>query len=474
MATNARRVLLVARAALGFAGLVLITRAVVGPFRLLVSVQSPLTAEGVIALALLACLVIRAEKAVGRSADFVPHAAFAGILILVAACFTPALSNYFLSDDFLVLDFCKQYAPKLPLSWALVKSNSEHIFFRPVIVLSNMLECGWAGTEPVRWHTVDLAVHLINCAFVYFIAWSLLANRNKAAWAAAFFGIYPSNPEAVSWTGGGQDTLISALFVLATVKIYMAWLQHRRALLLAAALVASILAMGSKETGFVLVFLLAVIAIHQRARLRTLIPFVGASIAMFAYRWYVIGGFGGYPGSILRLTGAIKALGVRIWAILLFPMNWSAPVDAFVIVGIAAAVLVYATLTFSRPIRRDLLMTLFWVGLCAAPAVQTLLIGPDLLNSRQVYLSAAGFAMLLAGAVDDLPRLRRAAGTALLVFFFVALEHNQAIRARVSATARQICIDAAKGSKIGDPPHIIDGVWAFGNGFEQCVELQRH
>jgi len=331
----------------------------------------------------------------------------------------------------------------------------------------------WAGESAFRWHAADLAVHLINCALVYFVALELLANRAKAAWSAALFGIFPASPEAVSWPAGGHDTLIATLFVLATTWFYVLWLERKKPAWLAASLIACALALGSKEIAFVLPLMIAAIAWHRRERVQSAIPFAALAVAMFAYRWWILKGAGGYGLVHATVLGSAKALAARLWTVLTFPLNWSGSVGPWATVGLAIGVLGCATLTFSRPRGRDVALCALWTLLFAAPAIQMLLIGPDLLNARHLYLPAAGFAMLLGGAIEDMPKYHWAAGAALLVFYAATLEHNLAIRARVSETVRATCRAAARGDKISNPPAIVDGVWAFANGFDVCVDMQQ-
>lgn len=454
------------------AGTLLVIRAAAGPFHLLVTIGSPLVLEGVCTLILFACLVSRSVEG-SQTKDPAPSGLLLGVLLLTAVCFAPSLKDYFLSDDFQMLDFYRRYAPTLPATWAFTQSSSGGFFFRPVASVASSVMHAWAGESALRWHAADLAVHLINCALVYFVALGLLRDRAKAAWSAALFGIFPASPEAVSWPAGGHDTLIATLFVLAAVWLYLMWLEHGRAAWLTASLVACALALGSKEIAFTLPLMIAAMAWHRGARMRSAIPFFVLAVAAFAYRWWILKGAGGYGLVHATALGSAKALLARLWTVLTFPLNWSGNAGVRMTIGLAVAVAGFAVLTFSRPRRRDLALSAVWILLFAAPAIQMLLIGPDLLNARHLYLPAAGFAMLLGGAIEDLPKHRWAAGAALLVFYIATLERNLAIRARVSEMARQTCIAAAHGAGPTQPPAIIDGIWAFSNGFDVCVEMQK-
>jgi hypothetical protein len=451
----------------------LIVRAAVGPFHSFVSVGSPIVAEGIFTFALLGCFAIRSGSGSGSKAALAPRGILAGILLLAALCFASSLSNYFLSDDYQMLDFFRRYAPTLPITWSFTQSSSEGAFFRPIASVTSSAIHAWAGESPFRWHVADLAIHLVNCALVYFVALALLANRNKAAWAAALFGVFPASPEAVAWPAGGHDTLVATLFVLATVKLYLHWLKHPRAGWMAASLCACLLALGSKEIAFALPLLLAAIAFHQRARLRTVTPFAALTAVVFVYRWYILKGAGGYGLVHATALGAAKALAARIWIILTFPVNWSVRPEIYLTLALGAGILACVALTFARPVRRDFILALAWTALFAAPAIQTLLIGADLLNARHLYLPAAGFAMLLGGALEDLPGRQWAAGATVLLFYIAALEHNLAIRARVAQAAHQSCVDVATGTSTQRPPALMDGVWMFSNGFDVCVDIEK-
>lgn len=47
---------------------------------------------------------------------------------------------------------------------------------------------------------------------------------------------------------------------------------------------------------------------------------------MFAIRWWISGGLGGYPRALPPASSA-KALSVRLWVVPLFPLNWSRPLS---------------------------------------------------------------------------------------------------------------------------------------------------
>lgn len=451
--------------------MVLVARGVLGEFHLLVPVRSPLTAETALGVSLVLSLAL----STGIARTKAPKAswiALLAVLAVVGLCFAGSLGNYFVGDDFLVLDYGRRFTPQ-QVGSVLTASTSGGAFFRPVGIFLWVMETKWFGLWPWGWHALGLALHLINCVLVYLLGKSLFASQRAAVWATVFFGLNPASPEAVSWPGGGQDTLLVTMFVLATCVLFVRYTRTRSAGTLIASLVTLLFALLSKETGYVLPALLGLIALHQSVSLKSTIPHWIVMAAAFLYRALVLRGVGGYPDVHVTVVGATKALLLRLWAVLAFPINWSSRFEFYLMAGLALGIVGYLAVMFSHPSRRDVLFALAWVVLCAAPGIQMLLVGADLLNSRLLYASLPGFAFLLACAARATPRLSLAAALAITLFYAAALQHNLEIRARVSGIARQTCAAAAQGATAAEPPRVVDGVWLFATGFRECVELQK-
>lgn len=451
--------------------MVLVARGVLGEFHLLVPIRSPLAAETALGVSLVLALALAGGIARSKL-DKAPWIALLAVLAVVGLSFAGSLGNYFVGDDFLVLEYARRFTPQQVTS-VLTASTSGGAFFRPVGIFLWVMETKCFGLWPWGWHALGLAMHLVNCALVYSLGKDVFANQRTALWTAAFFGLNPASPEAVAWPGGGQDTLLVTMFVLATCVLFVRYTRTRSAGVLIASLATLLFALLSKETGYVLPALLGSIALHQSVSLKSTLPHWIAMAAAFLYRALVLRGVGGYPDLHVTVVGAAKALLLRIWAVLAFPINWSVRFEFYLMAGLVLGIFGYLAVMFSHPSRRDVLFALAWVVLCAAPGIQMLLVGADLLNSRLLYTSLPGFAFLLACAVSSLPRLSLVAALTIALFYAAALEHNLAIRARVSGLARQTCAAAARGATAGEPTRVVDGVWLFATGFRECVELQK-
>ena len=467
--------------ALSLSGLLLAARAALGPLAAPVPVHSPLNAEAIfgISLTLLLLLAAADRSQPGPLRRFQPvDAALAlGLLCLIAAAFSRTLAFYFLSDDFVLLKLAQGFHA----AWRpLFTTAGGDGFYRPLGYLSLAATSLWAGSNPALWHAFGLALHAANCILVFCLARRFTASRWAAFFAAALFAIHGTRPEAVVWIAGRFD-LLATFFVLAGLLLFL----RPGGLYKLASLLSMALAMIVKESAYVFPFLLILLLASDgslsRIRLRALIPFFSLAAVLFLYRWTLFGGIGGYRQDALGFLPALKALTLRSWAVLYFPINWSVEPGGLYAGAIAALIVSLALLASGRPRRKHLALAAGFVLLAALPPLPQLLIGPDLQKSRLLYLPSIGFCLLLAVAVDGLHgRLRWIAPGLLLLAGLALLQQNLDAWEYVSARVQPACLAAAQcaGSAgkltVGPLPGSLRGVYLFQNGFPECVELQRH
>ncbi len=544
------------RLGLAVAGVPLAARALFGPFDRPFAVHSPINAEGwfAIAVAMLVSLRLRHSEASPNGAA--PQqglirtryvwAGYACGLALIGAAFAGSIHDYFLADDFILLHYARDFHFHLRRVFATGGGDG---FFRPVTNLLFGFTFQWAGTNPLRWHLEGLALHALNTALVFQIVrrakleGDAARSRTRsftAAFAAALFAIHGTRPEAVVWTAGRFD-LLAAFFVLLSIALYLRFSDAAggwRAFWWTASLAAMALGILSKESAYAGPPILALIAILREPRtdrgrapdsawrvpdlrwpalglrwrdvalrwselaLRSrelappLAPFFAMAVCLFAYRWVLFGGIGGYldpsgrpQALLLTPISVIKTLGFRIWAVLMFPLDWDA-VSGFA-VGIAMVLYLAALawLTTTRARARDLIAPVGFVLLASIPPLQQLLIGPGMDKSRYLYLPSAGFCWLLAAVAAGLAGSsqnwsRRAVCAAVLVFNLVALESNLAAWHHVATLSRPACVVAAScvrnsGPRTSSPrllainvPRWINSAYLFPLGFPDCTRME--
>lgn len=214
-----------------------------------------------------------------------------------------------------------------PLDLRAVFTQPVDRLYRPVRTLIHAAEFEAAGRAPAAYHTTGIALHALAAALFFLLAFGLAGrvnpaggerNRLLALTAAALFAAHPSNAEAVSFIMGGRSDLLAAVFILASLLLYLR--ADGKPLGAAAALLMFALALGSKESAAVLPALIVCAHVTTRGRgpvrgfVFGVIPFFVLLFAYLALRFGVLdieSQAGGYHGGSLRNTLLTE---VNVWA----------------------------------------------------------------------------------------------------------------------------------------------------------------
>jgi hypothetical protein len=284
------------------------------------------------------------------------------------------------------------------------------------------------------------------------------------------FGLNGTRPEAVAWTAGNFDLLACAFTLAATLAVL-----RRRIALALPLLLLGILCKESAYAAPAVIFGFAAAGNRLRdSRIRLgLIASIAICAAMLAYRWSLFHGPGGYIDAAtgqpqvlsFHLGATLKALLLRVWANLLFPVNWDASAKSAILAAallIGSGAILYAALANRIP-RRVVLSTLALTIGALLPAYHLALIGDNLNGSRILYLPAVGLCVLCA----QLVRTKRLVAAALMVCTGAILLHNLDAWHRNAILADQVCA----GVTAQAPVHDLNGVVFFANGYKECVDM---
>jgi hypothetical protein len=502
-------------------GAMVAVRAAIGPYYLPVLgwVRTPLVAEGVCALAATLLLLIPAsllwggppgprpmpssagwEQAVtstggsrGTRADqgVCPTAGLqhlAMVLVITGVVLAPTLPLPLVCDDYVLATAGRS------MTWAgaaqVFRQPLLDRFFRPLADLSLVLDAAWSGSSPVGWHALGFALHLLNTALVYALAWRLFRRPALAFWAAAIFGIHGSRTEAVAYLYRFDQ--LATMFVLGGLILFDRFLETRRRLQLIASAATMLAGMLCKESAYVFP-LLAIWLLVMRGKWRELrlsMGFFGLTALVFLYRWTVLGGIGGYVDRssgrpeifIIHPLLLLKGFTLRLWALFYFPINWTYLPEPWLAAALALAIVALTGIVIlSRTSRRSLALIAAFPMIAALPVSHMLLIGSDLRSITHVYLPSAGFCIFLAAAIDGVRQKRAAiaAGAAVLLFQFAATAHNTIIWDRIAHLADDVCTMATREAVrskwppvFADPPRVLDGLPFFTDGLPECVGMR--
>jgi hypothetical protein len=461
------------------------------------SAHALINAETAIALLFLVMLYARSRPSKPAAADRQNLARESLILLPILGAFLAVAYARILEAPF-VFDDYTHIADAAGSNWRGLVSlfgSAEHkpgLFFRPFGFLLYRLNYLWAGGHAGRWHAGSIALHAIASWLVYLLCRKLGMAGAGAICASVLFAIGACAAEPVAWIDARFD-LIATAFVLVALIFTCHYLESGSPWSLAAALAAASAAMLSKESAFCLPALAACVAFLRPepfgARARVAFLWIaGLSAVLFAYRWWAVGGIGGYDVRGAGLPGFLRqnaipranALFLREWAILFFPVNWSTPAGPLLrpVVAALPAILAAAAL-LGRLTRRQLLACVGFTFAAALPAQKMLLIGLDLSGSRALYLPSVGIAILwgwLLGGLARGPQVALLCG--LIVVQAVTLEHNLTPWRDVPELARSACTALGRQAPPDKSPIAVWGLpstkWGvvfLANGFPQCVQM---
>ncbi len=442
-----------------------------------------------------------------RNINSFPLFGISFLLALIA--YSTILNSFFLSDDFAQIG--RVLEGDLSFTWGLGHGG----FFRPLFILSYVIDSELWGTNPFGYHLTNIALHALN-SYLVFILSARLMQRNGhdpaisfriSAAAGLIFLLLPSHTEAVSWISGRAD-LIATVFFLTALICYDSYRQERASLYLAAALTVFMLALLAKESALCLPFIIIAIELSPATDQRQAIDFkqaikAGLLLALillvyFLIRYAAIGTFIGAYGPSHHLNFNLSLIWERlpkysVRAVLPpFPQQLSfmlfKPFKSRAFIGFAVICTgALSTLLFFRhrwlsPTKRKqqnvLLFLLPILFLCSLLPVVTMGISVfDTSGERFVYLPSIFTSIATAYVSTTFISDRRLWVPTIfcLLIFYSANLHRSNQRWREAANlSKSILNDLASLSRHDDllvinVPDNLRGVPVYQNGLEQAL-----
>ena len=472
-----------------------------------------LNTESFVALAFFLLVFLRSlpEEAGPRRRERNRYLAVAVMLCaIVLAAYWSILDAPFLYDDYTHITDATNSTLRTVVSAFGPEKHKPGLAFRPFGFFIYWLNFLWAGAHPRNWHFSSMVLHAASCVLLFALCRKLRMTWTGSLSAALLFALNASSAEAVSWIDARFDPMTTSL-VLGSLLCFCRFLESGRRAWILSALAIGTLAMFSKESAFCLPLLAACLWFFrpefrpefrskdeehdgpdQRDQLRRLwtgcAGFAGLAVALFAYRWWALGGIGGYrssPGrtdiSQFHPLHTLNALALRDWAILFFPLNWSAAPGLVLRIFLISTPLVLAACAWWGRIPKRVFLGSIALTLAAALPVQhLLLIDTDLSGSRLVYLLSVGWAILWGNLFSAIPRAhwRVLAIAWMLALQALMLRHNLAEWTTVPVEARNACAAFAQTVGSTQEPVVVSGlpnkkrgVVFLHGGFPECVQM---
>lgn len=394
------------------------------------------------------------------TADATPWRALAaclGLCLAVLAVLHPTLAAGFIYDDWTFLAIARHLPD--PLAYFL-DDHSPAYYYRPNGMLSWWLLVRAFGLDAPAHYLVQMLVQ-VGCGLALFLLLGRLGHSRRAAWAGALlFVVHPATVSTASWLSDRFD-LMATLGVLLATGLAAAARPARPAMLVALAL-ATLLAVGSKETGVLagpLVFLLMLTRTELALRDRFFVlAAAGIPILLWAgLRIALLGSDLGRPPGSSLFADATQGMGNWLgWLPSAMALDLGT-IGAFVAASMVVLALVTGVAQWRGAVGRRLalgLALLLLPALVQWPTTVHALSADDALlhtmNLRFFHLSTAGLVLLVVQFVESGSRYfgpDRNVAAALLVALaaavFPSAHHRSAGLAAITADATPLAIEAA-------------------------------
>ena len=109
------------------------------------------------------------------------------------------------------------------ISWAF--RATENASWQPLMWLSFMLDVSLFGEGPRGPHLVNLLLHALDSALVFFLLRRITGCAIPSAFAAAVFAAHPLHVESVAWVSSRKD-MLTTLFALSALWFYVDHVEH--------------------------------------------------------------------------------------------------------------------------------------------------------------------------------------------------------------------------------------------------------
>lgn len=434
-----------------------------------------------------------------------------GLFLLAGfIAFSNILNSYFLSDDFAQIG--KVLSGDLSVVWGKAHGG----FFRPLFILSYLIDTRVWGARPFGFHLTNVVFHSLNAFLTFMLSLRAVeglnltagTKRNVSLAAGALFLLHPSHTEAVVWISGRAD-IFATFFCLASLWFFLAYVRSQRASQLVLSLLCFTLALLAKESAICLPLLVVVAGLFigparkdskERRHLSAVFGLYFAILMVFvAVRFAFIGSLVGGYGAAQHLNfsptwlrdrlleasvrSVLPALPRQLSWFLFKPLQSR----AFILFSLACAGLIAAAIIFRRRRYRSsdlkeqnrFLIALVILFLCSLlPVINLRLALYQTLGERFLYLPTVFSCLLMAYLMAILLR-KQMLWVPLVIFLlgFYAVRLYQTNRtwseaAHLSRSVTTELVDSATRDHliILNAPDNLSGVPVFHNGLPEALE----
>ncbi len=318
--------------------------------------------------------------------------------------------------------------------------------YAPVTWLGYALVYALAGENATAFHTFSLLLHTGCVLMVFFLMRRLQPNRAVAFFTALLFAVHPMQVEATSWIAG-QSTLTFSLFYLLSVLAYVHFQRQQHIAFYGLSWLSFVLSVLAKSAAVTLPLLLLALDWYKQGRLRwrnvlNKVPFFAVSLAFGLYTFFTREAEGHQLVVASKTYNLFDRFLMVCHSLLFYPVQLLAPFQLSINYSMEKTGGSWSWDYYAAPLAVGALAWLLWksalknrlIGLGAlwyllplSVMLPYVTVGTfEMRSDRYVYISSAGFFLLLIWLTQHLrPALRWGLlGALTLLYGFLAHQRS--------------------------------------------------
>jgi tetratricopeptide (TPR) repeat protein len=109
------------------------------------------------------------------------------------------------------------------IRWSLTAEAAANWY--PVTLISHMLDVSLFGVNPAGHHLMNVFLHALDTALLFYLLFRITKARWRCAFVAALFALHPLHVQSVAWVSERKDVL-STLFWILTTLAYVRYVER--------------------------------------------------------------------------------------------------------------------------------------------------------------------------------------------------------------------------------------------------------
>jgi len=103
--------------------------------------------------------------------------------------------------------------------FAVAGQADPQAYYRPLVVLSLMLDAQLTGSDPALYHATNVVLHTVAVLLVFVLLRRLGGSVTAAGTCALLLAVHPANVQTVAWIVGRNDSLMTIFAVLSLLAL---------------------------------------------------------------------------------------------------------------------------------------------------------------------------------------------------------------------------------------------------------------